>query len=162
MDEDQYGIPLSVFGPIDPELPALIGRIVMLSALAETKVDALASSLSRAPQSSTAGRNFGTNLGTCRTALAKLEGPRKPFARSTLVLLNEVDEAMQARHAVVHRVWPRAAGQWGGWKPIPPGKRDPGAVEWSEWQDLDRERLVADVRLWVALLKRLDDALGSG
>ncbi len=44
---DPYAVPSRIFGSIDPELPAMIGRIVMLSALLEHQVAVLASSVAR-------------------------------------------------------------------------------------------------------------------
>lgn len=160
---DAYGVPENLFGPLDPNLPALLGRIVMLAALAESKVDALASSLSMQLQSSTAGRPFIDNLRTCKKHLSDVNDPtRKELATTTLTLLDDVEIAMRMRNTLVHRVWPIAGeNRWGGWKAIPQSRRDPAAVEWTDWKDFTHEELEVEVARWVALLEALGHALAS-
>ena len=164
MEPDPYGIPEGMFGPLDPELPALIGRIAMLSALLETRVDSLASSLSRALQSETAGRNPTDNIGACRKTLAAIEADpaRAAFAARTAKLLDEIESALKARNAVIHRVWPKAGlAGWAGWKPIRKKKGDRDDREWTDWKSFSRAELVADVSRLVRLISEMGDVLAE-
>ena len=53
-----------MFGPVDVELPALLGRIVMVAALLEAKVAALAGSVGWARYSAVYVRRFGFGAGS--------------------------------------------------------------------------------------------------
>ena len=166
MESDPYGIPESIFGTLDPELPALIGRIVILSALIESKVDSLASSLSREFQDVTAGRPFAVNLNACRTSLEQLakDPTREKYIDTTATTLTEVAVALRARHEVAHRVWPHAGSAgWGGWKPTPKARREAESERWTDWRNFTRDELLGDVVRLVRLVDEIGDALaGAG
>lgn len=148
---DNFGVPDHVFGPLDPDLPALIGRIVMLGALLETKVAALRSALEGVPEATVASIALGTNLRESMSELHRFEGVAPPaFLEDARALLSRVSSANQMRNSIVHRVWSHAGvAEWAGWKPTRADEVKP--PEWTDWKRYTREGLMSFLAELVAL-----------
>ncbi len=155
-----------MFGFVPDWLPTLIGRVVMLAALTEGKVDALLMNLSGRLQSTYAGKPANGNLELCRMHLRKLGHEDEAFAAKTLQLLDDVDAALKRRNSVVHSLWPDSSVEVArGWRNLPPGQRDdavPGSeAVWTAWVEMDPERFDELVVLFVQLADRLADAIAT-
>lgn len=149
-ESDEFGIPVNMFGPIDPELPALVGRIVMLTALLETKLAALSAAIADDPQGAYYGRPPRANVSFCIERLTGLGGSpaEDAWAASATALVERCHSAMKRRNSVVHRVWSKAGRDaWGGWKPAPSGSAHASA----DWRDWTRESLLQFIHELVAL-----------
>lgn len=120
MEPDLYGIPEGFFGPLSSELPALIGRIVMLSALLETKIWYLASSVSDETQERYSRERVSENIKLTRKRLLLYQDDEKEkkFSQSAAKLLTGAEKVLDLRNAIVHGVWPESGvGTWMLWKP---------------------------------------------
>lgn len=162
-NEDAFGIPARYFGYLTPELPAAIGRIVMLSALLESRISALASSVENKEQAFYASNDPIENLRVCERRLPMYDRgtEERSFAASTMMLVAESRAIVSARNAIVHRVWPRAGQSgWGGWKPLRKKERG-GAAEWTEWTDYTSEGLGTLIHALIALIDRYSDAVAA-
>lgn len=145
-------------------LPALIGRVVIVAALTEGKVDALLMNLSGRAQNTYAGKPVNGNIDLCRTHLRGLGGDHEALAVKTLELLDDVDAALKRRNAVVHSLWPDNTVEVArGWRNLPPSQREealPGSeAVWTAWVEMDRERFDELIALFVRLVDRLADAI---
>lgn len=156
-------VPESFFGHLSPELPAAIGRIVMLSALLESKLAALASSVENKEQAFYASNDPSENIRICERRLPLYIGSddESRFAQSGLSLVDETKSVLSARNAIVHRVWPRA-GQagWGGWKPLRRKERG-NSVAWTEWADYSPGDLSALIEALVDVIRRYADLIAT-
>jgi hypothetical protein len=156
MEADPYGIPYNVLGPLDPELPALIGRVVMLAALLEARVSSLRSGLAQQPEADFAGLQVGTNLTACRKRAVALDGRLGELGPSLSELLDRLEDANTLRNELVHRVWAQAGlREWAGWKPLPARKRDSPA--WTDWRPFSRDQLAGLVDELLALITATTD-----
>jgi hypothetical protein len=151
MEPDPYGIPYNVLGPLDPELPALIGRIVTLAALLEARVSSLRSGLAQEPEAEFAGLQIGANLPECRKKAVALDGRLGDLGPSLGQLLDRIENASSLRNELVHRVWAKTGlVEWAGWKPLPARQRDSPA--WTDWRPFSRDQLAGLVDELLALI----------
>ena len=154
MQNDEYGIPEGFFGPVAPELPALIGRVVMLSALLETKIWHLASSIGEGTQEKYARKRPIQNLRFAqrRILLYQENVTEVHFSQSVRSLLTEAEEILELRNGVVHGVWPvSGAEEWAFWKPRS-GRRDDNE-DWIETKEYSKVELGELVRRLVQLVR---------
>lgn len=156
-------VPEAFFGYVSPELPAAIGRIVMLSALLESKLAALASSVENKEQAFYASNDASENIRICerRLPLYIRTDDESRFAESALAVVDETRSVLGARNAIVHRVWPRA-GQagWGGWKPLRRKERGT-SVTWTEWTDYSPDDLSSLIEALVDVIERYADVVAA-
>jgi hypothetical protein len=160
MDADPYGIPENFFGPLDPELPALIGRVTMLATLLELKLAHLASSIDNGMQHTYISATASDNLRLCRQRLKLYNGSdmEVDFANRTQALLPRIRRAVTDRNDVVHRIWPHASpGQWAGWK----AKRhlDSDNPEWTTWDEYTHEWFTDLAARLIKLIDETSDAI---
>jgi hypothetical protein len=158
--------PPDMFGFVPYWLPTLIGKVVMVAALVEGKVDALLMNLSGRLQNTYAGKPVNGNIELCRTRLRGLGSQHEAFAVKTLELLDDVDAALKRRNAVVHSLWPDNTLEVArGWRNLPLVQRAqamPGSeAVWTAWVEMDRERFDELVALLVQLVDRLVDAIAT-
>ena len=114
---DSYGIPDNMFGVLPDELPAMIGRVVMLGAVVEEKILQLAWALARVPQTQCRGKQVSDLLKICRRHIDKIDAERTERVQA---LLLDVEQAMRRRNDVVHSLWPAPKlGQLWGWRHAP-------------------------------------------
>lgn len=138
--EDDYEIPDGLFGFVPEALPRLIGKVVMLAALLETKIEALASQVDNHPQAFFGGRGPGANSETIRERLPLYQGTPDEVAFSSRIesFLVDANGALELRNFVVHGVWPSTDRPgWWAWKPI----RQKRGVTSPRW--IDDKTLVA-------------------
>lgn len=160
---DAYGVPERLFGFLTPELPAAIGRIVMLSALLESKIAALASSVENKEQAFYAANDVSDN---CRIIHSRVELYRRnpseeTFARAAQEATADSTSLLDARNKIVHRVWPKAGVDgWGGWKPLRKNQRE-NLVEWTEWTNYTEPDMKRLIRELIANLERYPDLIAS-
>jgi|GEM_PF-3083614 len=160
MEPDPYGIPERFFGPLSPELPALIGRVVMLSTLLETKVWAFACSIANEPQSEYAATNVSENITLSKKRLEhyQMNVKERTFALKADELLDDINTALSARNEIIHRVWPKSGlDEWAGWKHIRKNNRVSldeisGEVKWTNWSSYSRHDLIALISKMIQLI----------
>jgi hypothetical protein len=156
--DDKFGIPVSFFGPLDPELPELIGRVVMLSTLLELKLANFAGSIDNGTQHSYLAVNASTNMRVARARL-RLYGDNDvelDFVKRARPLLTQVKRALDDRNEIVHRIWPEAsATRWAGWKAKRHVKTD--ETIWTDWADYSRIWFVELVTRLIALIDDLSE-----
>lgn len=156
---DAYGIPEGMFGQIDPELPALIGRVVMVAALHESKVAGLAANLGWEVPTVYDRATAQANIDHCIDRLGQYDSSDLAVAWATnaVGVVKDAERALRRRHSIVHRVWPHATGeQYGGWKQKP----EPDAKgRKSQWKDFTREELIGDLNVLLSLIPRIRDVL---
>lgn len=155
-----------MFGFVPGWLPNIIGRIVMVAALVEGKVDSLLMNLSGRLQNTYAGKPVGGNIDLCRKALVLLADDNAEFATSTRALLDDVESALKRRNAIVHSLWPDNSIEAArGWRNLPPAQREPSvpSVEsaWTEWVEMDRHGFNDLVATLFDLVDRLVDAIAT-
>ena len=122
---DQYGVPDALFGPIDEALPALIGRIVMVSAMIEYQVAAMAGSVQDLESNRYFAQDPARNFGVCKRLFRYFTSPAHLHQLSVgKEYLSRAKALLAERNEIVHRVWSVTAGDtWGGHK----GQRGPGS-----------------------------------
>jgi hypothetical protein len=156
-------VPESFFGYLSPELPAAIGRIVMLSALLESKVAALASSVENREQAFYASNEVSENIRICERGLPLYSrtNDESRFAISAMAVVDEARSVLSARNAIVHRVRPRAGlAGWGGWKPLRRKERGT-SVTWAEWTDDSPDDLSLLIGSLVDVIERYADIIAT-
>jgi hypothetical protein len=160
--DDFYGIPPTIFGGIDPELPAMIGRIAMLGATLENKLSNLLDVLTGSPQDAHAYLGPSANIRELGRLLRAYGGTfsEDRFVERTGQLLSDSKPALTERNDVVHRLWPRAAiGNWGGWKPR---RGRPRVGESStEWRDYTRDELLTQIAKLCELIGLAGEIIGE-
>lgn len=120
MARDSYGIPDNMFGEMPDELPALIGRIIMVWAVMEQHLHGLACGMALVPDTSLYG-SAEQMTGKCREHLDALPVRRRPAVSS---LLDEIDEAREKRNDVAHNLWPHPhPDRFWGWRLTRKGKK---------------------------------------
>jgi len=141
----------SIFGRLDPALPTLIGKIVMLAALLEHKVAVLASSVQDLPQAHYFAQDFSRNREDCRQRFRFFTQSSEISAvTEATCFINSVAGALDMRNQIVHRVWARAESEpWGGHK----AHRGTNSALDSNWRDYTRQ----DLREVLQLLATLAD-----
>ena len=88
-----------MFGPISDEMFGAIGRVVAITSLVEMNAVDLITMIDRVPQTENAGKSISSVLNERRQA-------KKPALPADVeLLLNEVTEALDERHAVAHGLW---------------------------------------------------------
>jgi hypothetical protein len=163
---EDYEFPMGMFGAVPSQLPTLIGKVVMLAALLETKVEALTSNLDNLTQDNYAGQGFAVNERTIRKRLKhyQQDGRETAFSNHVRSLLREIDRSLKDRNFVVHGVWPAsAADAWWAWKPRRKSKRDDDA-QWIEGRTLRAKDLVGfctDLADLIARTQRAIETSGS-
>ena len=158
--------PQGMFGYVPDWLPTIIGRTVMVAALVEGKVDSLLMNLSGRLQNTYAGKPVGGNVDLCRKALVTLEDDNPEFVASTRALLDDVEEVLKRRNAIVHSLWPDNTIEAArGWRNLPPAQREPSVPHiesaWTEWVEIDRHGFNELVDTFIDLVDRLVDAIAS-
>jgi len=135
-DVDEWGVPASMFGGAVPdEFAAALARVAMLSALVESKLLGLLSTVGAEPQDVWAGKAAGEILSKLET-IAVAGMPARQSAPAALLdaLRVEVVAARSDAHArneLLHAVWPVPLVDGGlGWKLLPKKQRDVYA-QWS-------------------------------
>jgi hypothetical protein len=127
---DRWGVPDTMFGgPIPDEFAAAIARVALLSALVESKLHGLLSTVGTAPQSTWAGRPAGAVLDELdQIARAGIPARRSAPPKLIHALRAEVAAARadaHTRNELLHAVWPLPLVDGGvGWKPLPPKQRE--------------------------------------
>ena len=158
-----FMIPEGIFGYVPTMLPTLIGKVVMLAALLETKVEGLASSLDNATQDVHGGQGFAVNSTTIRRRLASYESNpvEATFSDEVRELLVDIEAALTDRNFIVHGVWPKSSDfVWWGWKPKRSKKNSP-QPEWIEGRTLTPDEFVETCERLVGLLERIQRAIES-
>lgn len=121
MTELEVSIPPGFFapGPIDPHLPSYIGQIVMLSALLDKDVAAMAYAVgTSSDQDAYLANDVSRNVAICRDRFAFYEQSwQRDAVGRALPFLDAVSALSNERNEIVHRVWSIAVGEaWGGYK----------------------------------------------
>lgn len=156
----------SVFGPVPEDLPALVGRVVMLGALLETKLEGLASQLGAQPPMNSAGRGPGQSIAYIKKVLPEYrldlvsetwgsEGHNTVWSRTVVDLLVEVQVALVERNRLAHGIW--AGEPWQLWKPS--REREPSDP--IEWAFFPPERFDLVAGQLVDLIHRTEALAGS-
>jgi hypothetical protein len=114
-------IPVGFFapGPIDPRLPFYIGQIVMLSALLDKDVAAMAAAVGTIPdQNAYLASDVTQNIRVCLERFPRYSEPWQVDAiERARPILDEIAILSNERNEIVHRVWSIAVGDaWGGYK----------------------------------------------
>ncbi|WP_284990860.1 MULTISPECIES: hypothetical protein [unclassified Arthrobacter] len=162
---DPYGIPDNMFGYDLGEFPALVGRVVMVAAVVELKLEFLVMSLSGESQEAHAGKSAKASIDLCIKLLKsrRVDFPDEPaaFADHVVTLLNDVEVALHQRNAVVHSRWPEPGR---GWRNLPKNQRVSGPAfgspDWTKWIQIDEDHLQSLILLLCGLVDRLAQAIG--
>ncbi|WP_349902132.1 hypothetical protein [Parafrigoribacterium humi] len=156
-----FVIPEGIFRYVPSRLPTLIGKVVMLAALLETKVEGLASSVDNATQDVYGGRGFVENSSTIRKRLQHYcrDAAEQEFSANVSILLDEVDAVLEDRNFIVHGVWPKSTDfAWWGWKPRRKTKSS-SRPDWIEGRTFSPDEFVEICQTLVALLDRAQRAI---
>jgi hypothetical protein len=163
---DSYEFAANMFGYVPDWLPAMIGKVVMVAALVEGKVDGLLMNLDSGFQNIHAGKPVMSNIRTCRSRLEYI-GERFPQLVATIQpLLVDVEVVLHRRNALVHSLWPDNNDEVArGWRNLPPNQRDE-AVEgsearWTEWTEIGRHDCTDLLRTLEKLVDRLVEAIAA-
>ena len=117
---DAYEIPTGVFPHHSPRLPDNIGKVVMLAAVLETKIESLASGVDNRYQEVHGGGGLAGSAPTIRRRLRLYnQNPYEiSFANRTEPFLVASKRVLDERNFIVHGVWAKTtdAGWW-AWKP---------------------------------------------
>lgn len=152
--QDDYEIPERLFRFVPEALPRLIGKVVMLAALLETKIEALASQVDDHPQAFFGGRGPSANSKTIRERLSLYQRTPDEVAFSSRVesFLENANEELKLRNFIVHGVWPSTDRPgWWAWKPI----RQKRGVTLLRWID-DKTLVASD---FVTLCEELNELI---
>lgn len=142
---DRFGIPETMFGPVDDEFYGLIGRIVMMATLVEDRILALLWSVDDQPQPTHAGKPFSQLKSLID---ARMDG-LPPTLRSDIArVLKRASDAMSRRNALVHSLWPNPTlEQAQGWrsKRLPKGNPDRSEIVWTPTSAADMASDLAEL-----------------
>ncbi|MEY9853141.1 hypothetical protein ABH923_002819 [Leifsonia sp. EB41] len=160
--EDRFGLPDNMFGPIDDDFAGALGRIAMLGALIESKVDNLVASLDHNPQSRYAGDGVGQQLTNARKIINNRIPARptvsEPHREQIRTLLQRIETTMFERNELLHGVWARPSFVNGlSWRHLPKGQRD-APHEWTRGRPTTAEDLYAVIAEMVAVVGEIQDA----
>ncbi|MCU1418179.1 MAG: hypothetical protein JWP32_2353 [Schumannella sp.] len=159
--------PEGLFGYVPPWLPQVIGRIVMVASLLETRTGALLMNLSRSPQSRYAGKPVSTIIDEARNRLGKLDVDHSDTVARALSLLSDVEVALNRRNAIVHNLWPDNTYELvRGWRDVPPSQREPASdtvtdAKWTAWIEAGNTDLSALVEELTDLVRRMSDMVAE-
>ncbi|GAA3734805.1 hypothetical protein GCM10022239_08670 [Leifsonia bigeumensis] len=156
-----FQIPEGIFGYVPPRLPTLIGKVVMLAALLETKIEGLTSSVDNATQDVHGGRGFAVNSTAIKKRLSSYEAnpAEQAFSAEVRVLLAEIEDVLEDRNFIVHGVWPKSSDfAWWGWKPRRKSKTS-SRLDWIEGRTLTPEEFIETCETLVSLLDRTQRAI---
>jgi hypothetical protein len=133
---DKFGLPESMFGFIDDDFAGALGRVAMVGALVESKLDMLVASLDHHIQSHFAGDPIARQLRTVRKLLRGPVPARPSLSKEERnhigLLIDRVEGAMWQRNEVLHSVWPLPNLSAGlGWRHLPTKQR-PNDVDWTK------------------------------
>jgi hypothetical protein len=133
---DKFGLPESMFGFIDDDFAGALGRVAMVGALVESKLDMLVASLDNRTQSHFAGEPIARQLATARKLLRGPIPARPSLSKEERkhigLLLDQVEAVMWQRNEVLHSVWPQPNLSAGlGWRHLP-AKQRPNDVDWTK------------------------------
>jgi hypothetical protein len=112
MSNNNFGIPTRLFSISNPELPELIGLVVMLSALLEFKIGQIAFSVENGRQEKYAEipkSNNAKNI-TKRLLLFEADGMDSRSLQKIQSFIDEASVALQKRDGLIHRVWSHNEG----------------------------------------------------
>ena len=114
MASDSFGIPDGMLGQHPEEFYGAVGRIVTLSALLESGLQALVEKLKPTSQSSLAGMSALAAEG--RKHLSRFDDPSQRARAESFFA--DLDKAIRERNDVVHDLWPaQPGGDLLGWRP---------------------------------------------
>lgn len=115
---DEYGIPDHLFGSIDADLPAFVGRIVMVSALIEHQVAAMVAWFQDLESNHYFAQDPARNFDVCRQRFRYFPaGAHTGQIALGRKYLSQAKRLLGERNEVVYRVWSVASGDvWGGHK----------------------------------------------
>jgi hypothetical protein len=162
LQPDMYGIPENAFGPLNPELPGAIGRVVMLSALIEARIEHLLAGLTTDLPPTFTGKDVSANILVCEKLLVGYDqnDSERRFSSATAILLREAATALRSRNGIVHRVWARAGvGEWWGWKPRPASQRKKAPNEIHDYLGITPEDFQALITKLVEVLDGINKAV---
>jgi hypothetical protein len=128
---DRYGIPETMFGPVDDEFYGLMGRIVMAATLVEDRMLMLLWSVDDQPQPTHAGKPFRQLTNLIEARLGDLSGSLKVDIEGVVA---RACDAMNRRNALVHSLWPNPTlEQAQGWRSrrLPKGMDGHSEVVWT-------------------------------
>jgi uncharacterized protein YbdZ (MbtH family) len=118
-EPDQYGIPGNTFGNVPEEFYAIVGRVVMLSALIENRYAAIITKLAGKTEADYAGKPVG-ELHKIRDRLEQDHG----LSERVVAIRSELDEVLKQRNEIVHSLWPSPSMDLArGWRPVVESKR---------------------------------------
>lgn len=135
-------------GDVPEDFYAVVGRIVMVSAVLELKLLNLAQGLDRKnPQSAYAGKPAGRLITSTRKLL---DTPgMENFRDDGNALLSRVAAVLEDRNAVVHNAWPNPTlKDASGWRPVMPRSKRTSSGD-------DNLHLDVDEAWWHDLILRL-------
>jgi hypothetical protein len=159
MDFDNFGIPPRLFVVTNPELPVLIGCVVMLAAFIESKVWAITVSVANDPQDQYAGLSGAENIKTIKKRLRLFTAGRREqeFVEKVTAFIDDVDALLKERNALVHRVWSHGdATESAGWRQVPPSQRKNGQ-DWIEVEAYTPQKLKQLIAEFVLVAERAWD-----
>ena len=162
MNFDNFGIPSRIIGVTNPELPTLIGCIVMLATLLEIKVWAITVSVANGPQSDYAALPVARNIETIKSRLPSFQdSPREvQFVDEVKTFMEAVELLLDKRNGLVHRVWSHGtSAKSGGWKHLTVPQRSDGkkSLEWIEVSEYTSDDLRQIIREFVEINERAID-----
>lgn len=115
-DVDRWGVPTNMFGPVGEDFYGLTGRIVLVSALLEQRLQDLYVAVARVPQGQMAGESGSSLIKALRRHLDGLPANRQEHASA---VLSAAGAALARRHEVVHSLWPHTdAAPVRGWRGV--------------------------------------------
>lgn len=174
LDLDKYGIPTGVFGAsVSQELAVCVGLIAMLGALAEHKIENLWIELQGPEAAGKKGPSPSVtqNIEDCRKILNALNGVRENeephryewyYRARGLPLLDEVENAFEARNDLVHRVWSvPEASEPSGYKTPPRSRRDSKDKLARPYRAVARDEIYDAIAGLVHVVEALDHFAGG-
>jgi len=145
---DKYDIPDGVFGEVPDDFYGLVGRVALLAALLDDRLLSMVWALRNEPQPVQAGQPSAELLRLATSGLLRHDDELRTAGEQ---LLAQTKEALDARNAIVHSIWPNPSlTNARGWRPVIQRRRTETG-EWTQWIELDeaklRELILSMVRL---------------
>lgn len=118
MSAETENLMADLFGHIDDDLPMLLGRVAMASALLEHDLAVLAMSVQDREQDIYDSQSASVNIAVCRRRFKYFTEPWQKDATTTALRhIAAVRKQLDVRNDLLHRVWSRPSGStWGGYK----------------------------------------------
>ncbi len=153
---DAFGVPANMLGSVPEEFYAVVGRVVMVSAIVELRLWDLAQVLDRTkPQHEYAGKSAQQMINCCGELLAVPEFA--DLRDEGTALLRRIQTAFKDRNTVVHSAWPSPTLETAfAWRPVTANKRLRSDPDFTLHLDTDE----AWFRDLILRLVRLVDDLG--